>query len=342
MNISTKAIVVALFCGLMGSGLLSCKEQKKDKKEEVSKAPVKVTLSSVVKEDIAIKGRYTSLLEPKATNNIMAQSGGRLTTLYVGVGDRIVKGQLIARLDETQLKQSRIRLDEAERNFRRLDDLYKLGAIARVQWEQAKSNYDIAKELNKNLSDNTLLKSPTSGLVTQRFYDEGDLTSPQKPVVIVEDLSQVKAIINVSEQYFSYLKQGLKATLELDALPNEVFKASINKVYPTIDPRTHTIKVELLVPNKGNKLRTGMFARLTLDFGDSPKLLVSDKAVHKVIGSGSRYVYVFNGGRASYREVSLGKLYGSRYEVLGGLAQGEKVIVSAINNISDGEEVVTQ
>ncbi len=326
--------------------LTSCKGKQKEKQKDEKVEVKEVRIAELKKDKVLLNVTYTCLLEPKTRNNITAQNGGRLEKLFVEVGTKVAKGQVLARLEGTMLQQAKIRLDEAKRNFKRLDELYKIGAVAKVQWEQAKSNYDIALEQEKNLATNTLLRSPISGVVTARNYDEGDLTSPQRPVLVVENLSEIKAIINVSEQYYSFLKVGLSASLELDALAGDKFKATITKVYPTVDARTHTVKVELLVSNKAGKLRTGMFARLKLNLGEREVLLVPDVAVHKVLGSGSRYVYLYQkegeSFRAVYKEVKLGELYGSNYEVLAGLSQGQKLVVSASNQITDGTELIAK
>ncbi len=342
-----KEIILASLMISFGTITLTSCNGKQDKKQTEEKVEVKEVRVAELKQDkVQLDVSYTCLLEPKTRNNITAQNGGRLEKLFVEVGTKVARGQVLARLEGTMLQQAKIRLNEARRNFMRLDELYKIGAVAKVQWEQAKSNYDIALEQKKNLATNTLLRSPISGIVTARNYDAGDLTSPQRPVLVVENLSEIKAIINVSEQYYSFLKVGLSANLELDALDGEQFKAMITKVYPTIDPRTHTVKVELIVPNQHHKLRAGMFARLRLNLGQREALLVPDVAVHKVMGSGSRYVYILQEEgaevKAQYQAVKLGELYGSSYEVLDGLEQGQKVIVSATNNISDGDKVQLQ
>ncbi len=341
-----KVILKSLMIGIGTLSLISCQGKQTQEKKEQKKEVQEVSVVSIDKAKVQLDLSYTCLLEPKTRNNIMAQNGGRLMKLFVEVGDRVAKGQVLARLEGTMLKQANIRLDEAKRNFTRLDELYKIGAVAKVQWEQAKSSYHIALEQKKNLATNTLLRSPMAGVVTARNYDAGDLTSPQRPVLVVENLSQIKAVINVSEQYYAYLKVGLPASLELDALEGEHFNAQVSKIYPTVDPRTHTVKVELLVANKGNKLRTGMFARLKLNLGQREVLLVPDVAVHKVMGSGSRYVYLLEGegseAIAKYQTVKLGELYGSNYEVLDGLKLGQKVIVSATNNIADGDKLIVQ
>ncbi len=347
LNIKNRVSGLALSLALISLTLPSCKKNaSKETSEQQAKEKTAVQVVKVEEKAISLSLNYTCLLEPKLSNKIMAQNGGRLQKLLVEVGSKVSKGQVLARLDETALKQAKIRLEEAKLNLNRIDELYKLGGIAKVQWEQAKNNYQIALEQHSNFATNTLLRSPINGIITAKNYNEGDLTNPKLPVLIVEQLSEIKAVINVSELYYSKIKEGQEANLHVEALNNESFKAKISKIYPTIDPKTHTFKVELLIPNKDGRLRTGMFAKLQLSLEPRNVLLISDLAIHKVTGSGSRYVYLLeekdNKFVTRYQEIKLGELIGSNYEVLEGLKKGQKVIISATSNISKGEEVIVE
>jgi len=184
-----------------------------------------------------------------------------------------------------------------------------------------------------------VLRSPISGFVTAKNYDNGDMTSPQLPVVVIQQIAPVKAVIGVSEQYYSYLKKGAAATLSVDALGEETFSGIVTNIFPTLDPVTHTVSTEIEVANKDLKLRPGMYARVYLDFGTKEALTVPDKAIVRQAGSGARYVYVFSGGKAVYRAVELGQQQGDLYEVVSGLNAGDQVIISAPSNLKNGLSV---
>ena len=187
-----------------------------------------------------------------------------------------------------------------------------------------------------------MLRSPISGFVTAKNYDNGDMTSPQLPVVVIQQIAPVKAMIGVSEQYYSLLKKGMKVSLTVDALGAESFSGLIANIYPTLDPITHTVSAEVEVANKELKLRPGMYARVHIDFGAKEVLTIPDKAVVRQPGSGARYVYLFSGGKAVYRSVELGAQQGDRYEILSGLEVGDEVITSAPSNLKNGLPVKTR
>ena len=339
--ISQKTIKT-LSLALLSAGLLaSCSSSSSSKATEEQSADT-VRLVEVAPAEMRalnLSEEFTAQLEAKVVNNITAQAGGRLKQLLVKVGDRVGAGQAVARMEATQASQAQIQLADAKTNFARMDELYKVGGVSKAQWEQAKSAVDQAKLAYGNAAENTVLRSPISGFVTAKNYDNGDMTSPQLPVVVIQQIAPVKAVIGVSEQYYSYLKKGAAATLSVDALGEETFSGVVTNIFPTLDPVTHTVSAEIEVANKDLKLRPGMYARVHLDFGTKEALTVPDKAIVRQAGSGARYVYVFSGGKAVYRAVELGQQQGDIYEVVSGLNAGDQVIISAPSNLKNGLSV---
>ena len=339
--ISQKTIKT-LSLALLSAGLLaSCSSSSSSKATEEQSADT-VRLVEVAPAEMRalnLSEEFTAQLEAKVLNNITAQAGGRLKQLLVKVGDRVGAGQAVARMEATQAAQAQIQLADAKTNFARMDELYKVGGVSKAQWEQAKSAVDQAKLAYGNAAENTVLRSPISGFVTAKNYDNGDMTSPQLPVVVIQQIAPVKAVIGVSEQYYSYLKKGAAATLSVDALGEETFSGVVTNIFPTLDPVTHTVSTEIEVANKDLKLRPGMYARVHLDFGTKEALTVPDKAIVRQAGSGARYVYVFSGGKAVYRAVELGQQQGDLYEVVSGINAGDQVIISAPSNLKNGLSV---
>lgn len=339
--ISQKTIKT-LSLALLSAGLLaSCSSSSSSKAtEEQSADTVRIVeVAPAEMRALNLSEEFTAQLEAKVVNNITAQAGGRLKQLLVKVGDRVGAGQAVARMEATQASQAQIQLADAKTNFARMDELYKVGGVSKAQWEQAKSAVDQAKLAYGNAAENTVLRSPISGFVTAKNYDNGDMTSPQLPVVVIQQIAPVKAVIGVSEQYYSYLKKGAAATLSVDALGEETFSGIVTNIFPTLDPVTHTVSTEIEVANKDLKLRPGMYARVHLDFGTKEALTVPDKAIVRQAGSGARYVYVFSGGKAVYRAVELGQQQGDLYEVVSGLNAGDQVITSAPSNLKNGLSV---
>ena len=319
----------------------SCSSSSSSKQEtaQSTDSTQVVTVDAARLTELDSRQQYTAQLEAKTLNNITAQAGGRVKQIPVAVGDRVAAGQVVARMEATQASAAQIQLADAKTNFARMDELYKVGGISKAQWEQAKSALEQAKLSYGNASENTLLRSPISGFVTAKNYDNGDVTSPAQPILVIQQVSPLKVVVNVSEQYYTRLKPGLEASLSVEALGTQSFSGRITKVYPTVDATTHTVGVEIEVANKDQRLRPGMYARLSLDFGTRQALTISDKAIVRQAGSGIRYVYVLKEGKAVYREVELGELQDGRYEVLGGIEPGEQLIISAPSRLKNGTAV---
>ena len=121
----------------------------------------------------------------------------RIDRILVEVGDRVSKGQKLVSMDEANLKQTKFQLDNQEIEFKRMDELYKVGGASKSEWDAAKMALDIKETAYRNLLENTSLLSPINGVVTARNYDSGDMYSGGEPVLVVEQITPVKLLINV-------------------------------------------------------------------------------------------------------------------------------------------------
>jgi RND family efflux transporter MFP subunit len=191
------------------------------------------------------------------------------------------------------------------------------------------------------LVENTTLQSPIDGVISARNYDKGDLYSAGNPVLVVEQISPVKILINVNEQYYKNIKKGMPIeTIALDALPGENFTGSVSLVYPTLDATTRTFPVEVKIKNENQRVRPGMFARVTVNFGTENRVVVPDEAIVKQVGAGDRYVYVVNAdGTVSYNKVELGRRMGTEYEVISGVDNNATVVIAGQNKLANGVKV---
>ena len=174
--------------------------------------------------------------------------------------------------------------------------------------------------------------------MTARNYDKGDMYSGAAPVLVVAQIKPVKIMINVSEPYFGKVKKGMAVYITLDAYGEEVFKGSIARVYPTIDQTTHTFAVEVSIPNYNERVRPGMFARVTLPYAKRNRVVIPDQAVQKLLGSGDRYVYIYNPADSTvrYSKVELGRRLDTEFEVYSGVKSGEIVVTKGHLGLTNG------
>ena len=336
-----KTIIIA-FAALVLAGCA----QKKNSQEQAAAAAMAaqpqaqaVKVMAAAKQDVRQDGVYSATVQAFAVNNIAPQSGGRIQKINVEVGDFVGKGQVLAEMDRVQLDQAKLRLSNAETELGRLKQLYEQGGLAQSDYEAAELNFQVSKSTYDNLLENTILRSPISGVVSARNYDRGDMFGMAAPIFTVQQITPVKILVGISEGDYTKVKKGDNVTLTVDALPGKTFSGTIKRIYPTIDPLTHTVNIEVNVPNQNRELRPGMYAKVNVTFGHSSSIVVPDAAVVRLQGSGQRNVFVVENGVAVQREVTLGRHFDSQYEILSGLEVGEQVVVKGGSALRNGAAV---
>jgi len=311
---------------------------------ETQKAPEVVTpnveVATAESRDVPQDNVYASTIQAYAVNNIAPQTAGRIRKINVEVGDYVVKGQILAEMDRLQLEQTELQVQNDDIEYERLKGLYAEGGVSQSDFETAELGYKLRKSNLANLRENTILRSPITGYVSARNFDAGDLFSMSAPLFTVQQVTPVKLLVGISESEYTKIRKGDKVSLTVDAIPGQEFSGKVDRLYPTIDPATHTFKAEVVVPNTDRVLRPGMYARVTVNFGSRRSIIVPDKALVKQEGTGTRFIYVLRADNTvSYLPVTVGRHMGQEYEVLSGLEEGARVVVKGQALLRDGVKV---
>ena len=328
-------VVLAASCG---------NNEKKAEQQPVAQSVENIVPSVAVVQvgvrEVPQMSTYTSTVQANVRNNIAPQSGNRIKAIKADIGDFVNKGQVLAEMDQIQLQQAELQMKNKEDEYKRLKGLYEVGGLSKSDLEAIELAYNVSKTQYENLLENSVLRSPVTGVVTARNYDVGDMYAMAAPLFTVEQIVPVKLLVGITESDYSKVKKGDKVQIVADALPGKVFEGKIRKIYPTIDPATRTFTVEVVVNNYKKELRPGMFARVTVTFGVNNNVVIPDVAVVKQQGSGERFVYILNeDGTVSYQKVVLGRRMGAEYEVLEGVADGAKVVTGGQIRLKDGIKV---
>lgn len=318
--------------------LCSCGKGSKDAKVAKDETP-KVKLAFVKSEMVEQLQEFTATVESDVKNNIAPFTPVRIERIFVEVGDRVRKGQKLVQMDGTTLKQTKAQLDNLRMEFNRVDELYKVGGTSKSEWDAKKMSLEVMQTSYRNLVQNVCLVSPINGVVTARNYDSGDMFGGGIPVLTVEQIAPVKLIINVSEDSFTKIKKGMEAKVKLDVYGDEEFVGRVSLIHPTVDNTTRTFPIEITLSNKDQRVRPGMFARVTLNYGTMEHVVVPDCAVVKQIGSGDKYVYVYQNGKVSYNKVTLGRRMGAEYELVSGVPNNSQVVVAGQAKLANGASV---
>ena len=318
--------------------LTSCGKKEQVNAVEEEELPI-VTVDFAHSMEVPQNKVYTANVEAENINNIAPASPNRIKRINVEVGDHVRAGQELVVLDKSNIDQLRINLEQIEREYNRAVQLLEIGAGTQQAVDQLKAQLDAAKSQYDNLLENTVLRSPITGVVTARNYDPGDMTG-SLPVLTVGQLTPVvKVMINVSENDLATLKAGQDVEVTFDAFPGETFQGKVQRIYPTVDTATRTFEVEVRIANGQERLKPGMFARVSIDLGSRNNVVVPDRAVVKQTCSGNKYVYVLNGSTVSYKRVELGRRLDNAYELISGIEDGDTVVITGQSRLADGVRV---
>ena len=305
-NVILSTLAIAVLAGCSGK-----KDSDKDT-SVVEAIPVKV--QKLEKENIARTLDYTANLQADEQVYYAPAATGRIEKIYVEVGDRIKKGQLLVEMDRTNLQQAEVQLKNLETEYNRAKMLNETQSISKQAYDAAVTQYEVAKSNVDFLKENTRMLAPFNGVVTGKYFENGEVYTgaafggASKPSIIaIEKINPLKAYVNLSEQYFLSVKKGTKVELKSSLYPDRIFEGQVSIVYPTIDPASRTFTVEVKIPNDDEALRPGMYGTINFFIGNTETVVVPAIAVLKLQGANDRYVFINKDGKAKRVSVNLGK-----------------------------------
>ncbi len=327
---------------LLGGGVSCSQSSKTEANQEEPIKEVRVQKTSVM--NVEQKMDFTGTIEPYEMNYISPSTPTRITKILVEVGDRVKKGQLLVQMDLSQYRQAITQLENLRTEFARQDTLYQAGSISLQQLDQIRTQLEVAETQFENLKENTQLRSPINGVVTGRYFENGEMYSMGSPagkpgVLSVAQINPVKVEIHVPEARFPFVTEGMPVNLKLDVYPDTIFTGKVHIRYPTIDAATRTFTVELKFPNREELIRPGMFGRVNMVFETHKRVVAPDMAVQKQQGSNERYVFVVEGETARRKTVKTGIRIDDQLEIISGLNPGEDLVIAGHAGLLDGAKV---
>jgi membrane fusion protein (multidrug efflux system) len=270
---------------------------------------------------------------------------GRLAEILVEEGQKIAEGAVIARLDQSvyraELLQAQSGLELAKADVER----YKKMRAGEVASEQAMQR--AAAALNENLARialaqanlaKTELKAPFEGVLGLRRVSLGDYLDSGDVIINLEQVDPLKVDFRVPEIYFTTVKLGQTIKLTVDALPGETFEGTIYAMDPLIDAGGRAIVLRAQVPNSNDRLRPGLFARVSLVYDTHPSALLIPESAIVPFGS-QKFAFRVVDGKAVQTEIKVGEYVNGKVEVLQGLKAGETVVTAGQLKIADGMPV---
>jgi len=337
--------------------------------------PMTVEVASVKRADMTESMTVVGNLIGAATVEAVPKVSGRLDEVSVRLGDRVRRGQTLAKVEdreiaeqvkqaqaafdvsaatirqrEADLRLAQTNLDRSKNLFDRqlipkqtyddTDARYQAAAaqldLAKAQYQQAQARLD---ELKINLS-NTIIASPVSGFIGKRVLDAGAWVTPNSSFISVVDIGVVRLVANVVEKDLRHINSGMKADVIVDAYPGEHFVGRIAHVAPVLDPATRTAQIEVEIDNTAFRLKPGMYATVSFVIEHKEKVLVVP-ANAVIEAQGKKGVYLPGDGNvAKFQPVTLGMADPTQVEITAGVTEGMRVISTGAAALREGDKIV--
>jgi membrane fusion protein, multidrug efflux system len=346
-----KTISALLISGLLLSGC-SSKTSKTPALPEIQaatpeKAAIPVKVETLAKTKIARTIDYTATILPFEEVNMAPSTPGRIDKIYVEVGDRINKGDKLFLMDRTQLYQLELQMSSLAKDLSRLDTLLRTGSAKQQQYDQMKTQYDVTKTNVDFMAQNTLIKSPFSGVVTGKYFEDGEMysgapttQSGRSAVVTVMQVNPLKVNVSLSEQYYPLIKRGMRAEVAADVYKNEKFIGTVYRISPTINTATRSFITELELPNRNDLLKPGMFVRVSMDLGEVETFVVPANTVLVQEGTNTRFVFIEKNNVVERIEVILGKRFDDQLEIISSnIKEGDLLVTEGQARLINGDKI---
>jgi len=278
----------------------------------------------------------------KLRATLEAKLSGRIDKMPVALGQTVKAGQLVAHLDAAEVKarldQAEASRQQAERDWKRTSTLFAQQAATRFDYDAAESRYEVAKAAAAEaqaMMGYVEVLAPFDGVVTKKWADVGDLATPGKPLVAIEDPSMFQLEADVPDAIASGIQQNAQLPVQVDSLKGELV-GIVREIAPTADPASRTFRVRLDLPQTAG-LRSGQFARVVVAVGERSSARVPISAV--ILRGQLEILFVVTKQRAQLHLVKTGRAIGDEVEVLAGLESGESVVVRGADLLVDGQPV---
>lgn len=335
-------ILGALALALLVAG---CGNESSGKPAKRQPPPHLVELFKVKTGRLAYTARRAGSLRALHEVKIVNEEEGRLTEVTVREGDRVAKGDVLARYDDrilrAQLDKAAATRKQAEVDYQRNRQMKAKGFVSDDAVSRAATVFEVARAEERLLAarlENMTLTAPIDGVVSKRLVEPGNATPRHTHLLTVIDPSQLVTDVTVSELILPQLKIGDAAQVRIDALGQELHEGRIVRIHPAIDPASRTGRVEVSLDPAPRGARAGQFCRVVLATGVNEQLIVPLSALQR--DPRGEYVMLYRkDGTVARRGVSSGLRLGDRVEIRSGLEDGERIVAKGFIGLKPGQKV---
>ncbi|QNK77200.1 efflux RND transporter periplasmic adaptor subunit [Winogradskyella sp. PAMC22761] len=306
------------------------------------------TKTQVFNHVLELQGNVTT----KNLLTITPEYNGILTNVYVKEGQKVTKGQTLAKIDDgglsQQLAQLKIQAELAKTTYERQQRLWEQNIGSEIQYLQSKSTYQSQQEAVNQLYQQiakTTVKAPFSGTIDDIITEQGSVVAAgQSPLMRIVNLDNMYIETEVPESYVSNVTKGKNVSVNIPVL-GQTIETKIRQAGDFINPANRTFKIEVEIPNKDKAIKPNLSARLKINDYTSEEAILIPQSVVSENAEGEQYVYVVNDknekgiGTAERIIIKTGKTQGDIIEILQGLSSGAEIIQEGARSVRDGQSV---
>lgn len=308
---------------------------------------ISVRTAVVKKEAVDLDFSANGNFAPQQELNFLSENAGRVSTIYVDEGDRVKKGQVLARIDDeiinTDKETARAALDNALKDEARYASSFNTGGVTRQQLDQARlatSNARLRLQSATRRVSDANIKSPINGIVNKRYIEVGAFVTAQGTQLFeLVNVSTLKLKVSVNESQVANLHVGDHVQIRSNVFPAEKFSGKITFIAAKADG-TLNFPVEMEVENNHtNTLKAGMYGTAIFKFPPQAAAITIPRGAFAGSVSSNQIFVLENGNTARMRKVIAGRISNDQVEILEGLKEGETAIISGQINLTDGSQV---
>ena len=308
--------------------------------------PVPVEVAYPIRADIFATYHATTTILSDADAPVLARVPGELVQLFVEEGDRVVRGQVLARLDGARLRlemlEASAKLEQARKDLLRYTDLAERGLVSASMFDGLTYDVDALLanyEIRKLNYDYSTIRAPIAGIISSRDVKLGQNVEANAKLFHITDTSELIAYLQIPQSELAKFSAGHTAILQVASMPGVDFAAIIVRISPTINISNGTFRATAFVDNRAHDLAPGMFARFSIAYEKHhDALIVPAEAI--VEEDNQTSIYVVTDGEAIRRIVATGIESDNRVEILDGLADDEQIIIVGHTGLRDGSKVI--
>lgn len=357
--------VVSIFSFLLL--ITSCKDKVVEKKEVIK--PIKY---QVVGTSDAQKIRtFSGTVKAGDEIELSFRTSGIITKLNVKVGQKVKKGDLIARLDNVQanlayeqaksaVNAAQSAMNTSKSNLARVKSLFEKGSNSLSDYENAKNSYQAALDQfetakrNRSIQSSQIgygiIRAPKSGIIASKNVDLNENVSSGKTIAVLNAGKEINIVVGLPENTINKVKLGMLTTIEFSSIGNKNLKGKIIEIAPIIDVNSSTYPVKMEIINATDAIKPGMTSNVTFNFGEENKaknktLVIPVKSVGED-GEGN-YVFLVEStdgklGTVKKHTIKIGELTEAGFEIKSGLNAGDKIATAGLQSLLDGQKVKLQ